>query len=84
MVSECQIWGIKVEVLCDLRDFKEGKNLSWKSFVKVKVPPCSVAYILGYHKTGNSGFKTLAELKIGGQNGFFFFLLRNATVWYYS
>lgn len=53
-----------------MEEFCEGKS-------------SSVAYILGYHKTGNSGLKTLAELKIGGQNGFFF-LLRNATVWYYS
>lgn len=51
--------------------------------MKVKVPSCSVAYILDYHKTGVSGLKAIGELKIGGQNGFLF-LLRNATVWYYS
>lgn len=49
--------------------------------MKVKVPLCSVAYILGYHKTEISGLKALGELK--GQNGFLF-LLRNVTVWYFS
>lgn len=52
---------------------KRGRVYHGRCFVKVKVPPCSVAYILGYHKTGNSGLKALAELKIGGQNGLFFF-----------